>query len=402
MAQPPPDTVLLNPPWDQPQSEENWFRKVFRFNRANVLEWMEKVVSRNDPNCPPGDLRTDDHFKLLSDIYDQIKSLAATKGDNYVAPKGPSHIYRKLNPRFGGKKQGKDPNVSNFLLETWTNKYNGGPDGREIQLDYWCIYDLIGLFFSLLGSAPVAANRNNFFLPLTAVYARWCTRLAGRLLNTASRQGDEPGVGEVPTMFQCTWRDRDDGTGKYFFLGASMAGDSFPKTPSGNDWKDTVQRWRFGMLLAHQQTPMVLSIEFLRTEPDREASATGNIWGNCAETFPFIHCMTSEINSNRNVQGLALSKTFVEQRELLLDYTGYSDGKIWQSVRGPCKNCEEIVRRVSGNLPRFADDFEMDMAPVRGNAPAPPQEPEIEAAEAFVIRHMEEPSVQEMVEVTSN
>lgn len=162
-------------------------------------------------------------------------------------------------------------------------------------MEYWCIYDLIGLFLGLLGNAPLAADRNNFFLPLTAVYARWCTRLAGKLDNTASHQGETPGKGEVPAMFQCTWRDRQDGKAKWFLLGASMAGDKFAKDNSGKDWKKTLQMQRFNMLVRHLKPKLVGQDDFDKTEPDKKANGTGNRWGNCAETYPLVHCLAAYV-----------------------------------------------------------------------------------------------------------
>lgn len=99
------------------------------------------------------------------------------------------------------------------------------------------------------------------------------------------------------------------------------------------------------------------------------------------------------------MQGLALSKTFIDQKEPVVNYTGYADDLIWTSVRPPCNNCAELLNRVQANQTLFAQAFEMDRAPFR-NPPAPPQDAEVE--EGFVIRDMKEPLIQEMVEVTSN
>ncbi|PNP46419.1 hypothetical protein THARTR1_10741 [Trichoderma harzianum] len=362
---------------------------------------MEDVATKNNVNCPPEELRTDDHFKLLLEIYDHIQSLA-TDGANYNEPKvHKCHIFRKLNPGFGPKKT-QSKNISQFLVDTWPTKYDSGPDVRNITIDYWCIYDLIGLFLGLLGSVSLAADRNNFFLPLTAVYARWCSRLAGKLKNTASHEGEAPGVGPIPTMFQCTWRDRKDGKGKWFFLGSSLGGDQFANNPSGADWQLKVQMERFRILRQHQQTVMVNEDEFNRTEPEKNLpGGTGTLWGNCAETYPFVQCMNTfdVINSNQTVQGLALSKTFIDQKTPFINYSGYADDLIWTSVRPPCHNCAELLQRVQANEAYFAQDFEMDRATYRV-PPAPP--PDVEAVEGFVIRDMKEPLIQEMVEVTSN
>ncbi|KAF3062878.1 hypothetical protein CFAM422_010410 [Trichoderma lentiforme] len=405
MANPPPEPDLLRPYGDTGKGvANNWFRVKFRFTREDILKWMKDVASEKNANCPPEELRTDDHFKFLLKIYEQLESLA-TGGENYENPGGPQkrkcHIYRELNPGYGPKQtQSKD--VSDFLVKSWTNNYDSGPDVRNINLNYWCIYDLIGLFLSLLGSAPPAADRNNYFLPLTAVYARWCSRLAGKLKNKASQAPSDPGVGPIPMMFQCTWRDRKDGKGKWFFLGASLGGDQFADNPSGADWQMKVQMERFRILRQHQQTVMVRDGDFNSTEPEKTLpDGTGNLWGNCAETYPFVQCMDAfdVINSNQNVQGLALSKLFIDQKKPVTDYSGYADDLIWKSVRPPCRNCGDILRRVQANQDLFAQAFEMDRAPLR-NPPAPPQDAEVE--EGFVIRDMKEPLIQEMVEVTSN
>ncbi|KAL6815056.1 hypothetical protein J3E69DRAFT_346678 [Trichoderma sp. SZMC 28015] len=405
MSNPPDQPALLRPYGDPEKGvEKNWFRVAFNFKRDDILNWMKGVASKTNPNCPPEELRTDDHFKFLLQIHDQLESLA-TGGENYEKPIGPQkrkcHIYREVNPGYGDKKtQRKD--ISDFLVKSWTNNYDSGPDVRNINLNYWCIYDLIGLFMSLLGSAPPAADRNNYFLPLTAVYAKWCSRLAGKLKNKKSQDPSKPGVGPIPTMFQCTWRERKDGKGeKWFFLGGSVAGDPFANNDSGNDWQLKVQTERFNMLLQHQQTTMVTTGEFNSTEPELRAGGSLNLWGNCAETYPFVQCMSKfdVTNSNQTVQGLALSKTCIDQKEPLENYTGYADDLIWTSVRPPCENCAELLNRVQANHNFFAQTFEMDRAPFR-NPPAPPQDAEVE--EGFVIRDMKEPLIQEMVEVTSN
>ncbi|KAM0513226.1 hypothetical protein ACHAPE_008074 [Trichoderma viride] len=361
---------------------------------------MNEVAFGKNDKCPPEDqgLRAKEHFELLQEVYKNIKSLAVG-GEEYKKLK--CHIYRDSNPNYG-KKQTQSQDVSQFVVLTWTNKYSSGPDARVIQVKYWCIYDLIGLFFSLLGSARPAANKNNFFLPLTTVYARWCTRLAGKMKYD---KAESPGIGPVPEMYQCTWRDRDDGTGVCFFLGASLGGDSFANNLSGQDWKKMVQKTRLDVLVTHQQATMVNREDFGETEPEiRTPGGKGTFWGNCAETYPFAHCMKSGIAGNANVKGLAIGKKFIDRRPadgLVENYSGYCDDTIWQSMVPPCRNCARLVYRCHAVPDNFDPNDEIAGAAWR-NPPAPPQEPEVEAAEAFVIRDMKESLIQEMVEVASN
>ncbi|KAL7951070.1 hypothetical protein V8C42DRAFT_308430 [Trichoderma barbatum] len=399
MAQPAqPEPNLLSPFGDQAQGANNWFRLAFRYDRATVLKWMEDVASQRNPNCPPPHLRADDHFMLLLQTYSQVESLAALNGVNFVTPTPKCHIYRSQDPLYG-KKKGQDQNRPQFVVRTWTNNYTGGPDARNIQMDYWGIYDLIGLFFGLLGGAPLAADKNNFFLPLTAVYARWCTRLAGKL---ERNKVPDSGVGDVPAMFQCTWSEREDGKGKWFFLGSSNAGDAFAKSNIGHEWKMRVRKKRFDMLLKEQQLTMVLPHDFSNTEPEiLQAGGSEATWGNCAESFPFAHCMTFGRNRNLKVQGLALSKKFLNLKEDVTEYSGYYDDNIWDSVVGPCFNCRRLIAKAQADVFYFRGDFDACRATYRV-LPAPPEEPEVGAAEVAVAGDMKEPPARKMVEVVSN
>jgi len=63
--------------------------------------------------------------------------------------------------------------------------------------DYWSPYDLLGLFLSFMSPAPDGATKRNFYLPITAIYGRWCRQIIG----SCPRNG----VCDLPFMFQCTW-----------------------------------------------------------------------------------------------------------------------------------------------------------------------------------------------------
>ncbi|KAM0457119.1 hypothetical protein ACHAPV_006758 [Trichoderma viride] len=288
------------------------------------------------------------------------------------------------------------------MIKAWANDYEGGPDARKIAMEYWCIYDLVGLFFGLLGSAPLAAHKNNFFLPLTAVFARWCTRLAGKLDNNPV---PETGVGEVPPMFECTWCVREDGSSQWFFLGAATAGSKWEKNEPSRQWRMTVRRRRFDLFIAQQKKILLAEDEFNRTEPEiTTAGGGGQTWGNCAETLPFVHGFIPSLEpKGLTVKGLALSKKFLDLKVPVLQYSGYYDGDIWDSVRGPCLNCRDLVKRFKAKEADFERGLEAEGATWK-NPPAPPEEPEVEAAEVSVIRDVKEPDLlaQEMVEVMSN
>src|SRR5207248_8819204 len=63
--------------------------------------------------------------------------------------------------------------------------------------DDWSPYDLLGLFLSFMGPAPGGATKRNFYLPMTAVYGRWCRQIAGSYPRNT--------ICDSPFMFQCTW-----------------------------------------------------------------------------------------------------------------------------------------------------------------------------------------------------
>lgn len=203
-----------------------------------------------------------------------------------------SHIARLLDQDW--KKD--DEKTSKFIVSGWSFR-------QTIQTfigpvpDWWCPYDLLGLFFSLLRPAPSAANKNNFYLPLTAVYGRWCSRIAGHSERKWKWTPDIQGEGSLPYVFQCTWHTEvDENTKQHwgqYFLGASTAGDSFETLKDSErytgSWRERVQEARFNMLFRCQKIPMVQINDFKdKTAPNMKIAGRAMVpFGNCAETYPF-------------------------------------------------------------------------------------------------------------------
>lgn len=201
-----------------------------------------------------------------------------------------SHISRLLNKTWGTD---TDKSLSKFLIGAWPFVPKASDRGGRAP-GWWSPYDLLGLFLSLLGPAPEAADKNNYFLPLTAVYARWCSRIAGTVDPADfDWKPTEPGVGDWPFMFQCTWNLIEDKStkqrSKWFFLGASTAGDKFDPNEVGA-WRHEVQRERFDMLFGCQRTGMVQSDDFSAKRAPSQVNPNGTQvpFGNCAETYPFV------------------------------------------------------------------------------------------------------------------
>lgn len=205
-----------------------------------------------------------------------------------------SHIARLVNQDWNKN----DETSSRFTVRGWTLKPSTQNSAGPIP-DWWCPYDLLGLFLSLLGPAPSAADKNNFYLPLTAVYGRWCARIAGRPdAKWGNWKPTVKGEGNLPFVFQCTWRLQVDGSTKkhwgQYFLGASTAGDRFETRKSSDTytgaWRERVQEARFNMLYKCQNIGMVQVNDFTdKTAPNMQKKADRNMvpYGNCAETYPF-------------------------------------------------------------------------------------------------------------------
>jgi hypothetical protein len=137
---------------------------------------------------------------------------------------------------------------------------------------YWSPYDLLGLFLSLMSPAPDHATKRNFYLPMTAVYGRWCRQIAGRYAG---------GVGDLPYMFQCTWRT---GPPTWFFLGATLAGYEWEADLTGT-WETVLGRARFALV---DPLPLLQRGYNFDNSPMTEEYGGGSTkFGNCAETYPF-------------------------------------------------------------------------------------------------------------------
>jgi hypothetical protein len=137
---------------------------------------------------------------------------------------------------------------------------------------YWSPYDLLGLFLSFMGPAPDRATKRNFYLPITAVYGRWCRQIAGR---------NYGGVGNIPYMFQCTWRT---GPPTWFFLGSSLAGYEWRPNLTGT-WETVLRRARFALV---DPVPLLqLGYNFDNSPMIAWHGRDSTRFGNCCRDVPF-------------------------------------------------------------------------------------------------------------------
>jgi hypothetical protein len=177
------------------------------------------------------------------------------------------HIYRAANRVWRPPRPPQPPaTVSKFTVRQHLHDDRG----------YWSPYDLLGLFLSFIGPAPERATKRNLYLPMTAVYGRWCRQIAGR---------DCGGVGDLPYMFQCTWRT---GPPTWFCLGSTLAGYNWGSNSTGT-WRTVLSRARFALV---DPIPLLqLSYNFNNSPMIEEHGEDSTRFGNCAETYPFAELL---------------------------------------------------------------------------------------------------------------
>ncbi|OJJ87730.1 uncharacterized protein ASPGLDRAFT_79482 [Aspergillus glaucus CBS 516.65] len=220
-------------------------KDLYRYDRDKIYDFLETEVHYSEePN------KTE-----LDEIRNRILALSLGRLGNEQHPRDEhdgtdytnstlppaQHIRRRINPDW----KEKSKTISKFHVdhhEQGAGGFEQATDPKARALKYWSPYDLLGLFLSRLDYAPVAANEDNFFLPLTAVYGKWCSNIAGNTSTGIKLKG----VGDPPFMFQCTWVTHR-GDKKQFFLGASLAGYEWAKESTGT-WESELKLARFNLV----------------------------------------------------------------------------------------------------------------------------------------------------------
>lgn len=145
-----------------------------------------------------------------------------------------------------------------------------------------------------MGPAPNrgTATMDNFYIPLVAVYARFCMLIAGNKRPTLTT--DPPpladvnrrtaGAGDASNYYQITW----DPVSGQFFLGAVLAGYMWGAANTGT-WKPVVRQTRHGLLNGFHAFPGQWTV--WTDSPTRDKDGRDTVFGNCAETFPFLELL---------------------------------------------------------------------------------------------------------------
>ncbi|KAL9561696.1 hypothetical protein ACKAV7_014252 [Fusarium commune] len=284
------------------------------------------------------------------------------------------HIYRTLT----GEPLDTSSKFNVNLNSTWKHTT---PEPARIPsltskdgVSYWNHYDLLGFILSLLQTDLDGATKDNFFLPLTAVYGRWCAKIGGDRKTPkppkppkdpaiTAMADEQKGVGAVPTVFQCTWVA--DKGGVYFALGSSIAGYDWGNKTQVGKWQESLQRTRFDLLHGwndiHTQLIEGKVWDFENSPNRTKKGKAGTHYGNCGETYPFLHIFHSwTIAIRENVNGLALKSFFLADTVLTDKYSPKEMHKEDPQRPGkalyiipPCDNCESLVQVAKGTPDNF-------------------------------------------------
>ncbi|KAI1308589.1 hypothetical protein F5Y03DRAFT_383394 [Xylaria venustula] len=248
-------------------------------------------------------------------------------------------------------------NEVKFILLSLSSTYQGAL-GKAIAVSWWNPYDLLGFFISVLGPAPTEATKNNYFLPLCAVYARWCSRIAGRVQRGWEWKNRGAGEGDWLLMFNATLRPDLI----YFFLGSSSAGDDWHEAQVSQR-RNRVQRQQFDTVFASLQIKLFERDTYgQKSSPVQEKNSKGQCYGNCAETYPFLYSIQSIPTKNRSLRGLALERDFMSV-ESLDTYDPPSEGQGWKNPCGPCDNCARLIAEAGADPRLFSRHWDKRDAP---------------------------------------
>ncbi|WXC63480.1 hypothetical protein SNK03_009301 [Fusarium graminearum] len=324
--------------------------EALSWDSTKIVEWIKSVVDRANKQLPPKVSKDDgttkptdppvkdppgpsdpvlSEVKLDSGQITMINKMAEYIFDLMLAGKlylgtlgnlGPAHHFSRVLRR--GRKR-----AFNAKEEAW------------IGLKFRNLYDILGVFLMVVGIIQPTATKANFFVPLTAMYAKWCSKLGGHADDVEPNETATERPGPWPTVYQCTWlapkTARTEGGFKFeFCLGTSFGGCDFDRDVAGVDldWRWRLRSERVDML---REAGAFDAKKYNKAGKLVDPKPVGNTgWGNCGEAYPFA-TMFREVSDWQHVSGLAITRSFFVR-------TGpYS----LPEMIGPCRNCQYMLKK---------------------------------------------------------
>ncbi|EAQ91829.1 predicted protein [Chaetomium globosum CBS 148.51] len=315
-------------------------------SRDAVFAYLQSVIDNYATLNPRISDATKEQLEI---IKDQIELLSLPSGAEYMGADmdpDPQHIRRELDPVWPATK-GKPSDKERKGYSMFKVLANAGHSWAVYTGDdkrrYWNQYDLLGLFLSKMGPAPggSVADQSNFYLPLTAVYAKFCLWIGGKQIPTmkgAEKQSKKgTGTGDPPACFQCTWNS-DTGD---FFLGASLAGIRVTgSTKPYGAWENKVMEARWNLLNNNFfEFPGDWGPFQEKKSPVISYQGKTTLFGNCGETYPFLEIISPHVTDDKvraQTRGLALGKSFAGVAE-------YNEDSFAPMLIPPCLNCQLLL-----------------------------------------------------------
>ncbi|KAJ5255783.1 hypothetical protein N7505_010934 [Penicillium chrysogenum] len=281
-------------------------KRAFGWSLTQIQAFMVGVV--DNPSTYGVDSQVVPELKRL---HTDIVALSENGGKYQIGDPYPQPFSRIVNPAGASK------NESYLLLDKTT--YGGFP--------YWCSFDLLGRFLSIIGPAPQNATNYNFYLPLAMMYGNWCRKIAPH----------------PPNAYSCVWAE-ETGKQSHFQLGASLGGYAMPQ-PRGGLWVRILKQARFDILRDER-----LDAEGITAWSSNLKSRTANNinFGNCAETYPLAHVLRDR-KPHEEVYGLAVMLSNDHRNK-------YSHPQALRSLMRPCLNCQRVIGLWGGKVENFFTD----------------------------------------------
>lgn len=302
------------------------FATAYNWTKDQVVGFFREASQDNNPYAvPPANL------PVLQNIWGYIQQLSHPDGEYFNDPEPKQFTYRKSNPSWSKE---KEENIPKCLLLKFP-----GVQGQK----YFGIYDLLATFVSLMGPAPAAATADNFYIPLTLVFGSWCQHV-----NKEYKAPNDINIPHPPFMLQCTWKVyKLTGSSRApdFFLGCSMGGVALcVDLGKGkmDPWRREVQHGRFDLIDDAQ-----FRAEGFNFETKAKAPSAGEnvkqLFGNCAETYPFMTLMRGQKKETETCHGFAIRRTDVQGSKFHV-----------KKIAPPCANCEFLIDFFNGNPDNFS------------------------------------------------
>lgn len=137
------------------------------------------------------------------------------------------------------------------------------------------IFDLMGWIFSAANKPPSTADRDNYYLPLAAIYAKFC-----RLISMMYEEYREDPQPHMIALAYFTWNNGNHGV----ILGASLVR---PRVKNSAGVKDHEQELRHHALVG---------VNLISESEECAKDTTTNAkYGHCAETWFFYFAKVLEL-----------------------------------------------------------------------------------------------------------